>query len=160
MEPLLLRMARWQRTFQHIMAFKIGIATCPEERWELYGREEMWLAMDVVYRGDAQTCRMLETRLIEILKRIPGCYNQKPGGEGISSTTDHKCTVYFVFAPCGGGVGSIVAHRRRLRALGKCGFSSCCKGPSSTPPVASKPLGLALSTCRLNPERNAIIMCV
>jgi len=109
------------------MIFKVGIATSPPERWELYRKEQIWMAMDVIYRGDAQTCRMLETQLITSLKGIRGCYNIQPGGEGISCTADHECAVYFVVAPCGEGVGLTVAYWRRVRALGK-DFIHCACG--------------------------------
>ena len=45
--------------------------------------------MDVVWQGPAQSCRNLERDLTQAVRSIPGCYNDKPGGEGVKVDATH-----------------------------------------------------------------------
>ena len=96
-----------------MMLFKVGICGDPQSRLQLYHTEKVWLAMDLAFQAPAEMCRRLEIELIKALKSTPGCYNIKPGGEGVSTGADYKRFVYFVIAPCGEGISLREAHRRR-----------------------------------------------
>ena len=102
------RLAAWQTSVGPI-AFKIGIAADPEHRfWNTefgYHKEKMWHFMEVTWKGPANEIRDLEIQLIAGLSCLSGCYNQSPGGEGVSAKSTHTCYQYFVVAPCGSGVG-------------------------------------------------------
>jgi len=109
----------WLRALRNLAAFKIGIAFEPEGRWNNdefgYRTEKMWMFMHVMYAGLAQDCRRLEIALIEKLKGVTGCYNERPGGEGVSSTSlsGSTCYCYAVFAPAGAGVSVHTSWRHR-----------------------------------------------
>ena len=109
----------WLRALSNVAAFKIGIAFDPEHRWNNdefgYRTEQMWMFMHVMYAGLDQNCRSLEIALIQKLKNIPGCYNERPGGEGVSSTSSSgsTCHCYAVFAPAGDGVSVHTSWRHR-----------------------------------------------
>ena len=71
-------------------------------------REMIWTFMDVMYAGTRAECRLLEIALISRLGPIPGCYNTRPGGEGISASGGASaplCYCYTVFSPAGHGKG-------------------------------------------------------
>ena len=107
----------WQ-TLLGVMVFKVGIASDPEDRYfhaeYAYQNEGIWLGMDVVWQGPAYDCRALESKLIASLKPLPGCYNDRDGGDGVAPHRDHTCYCYFVVAPAGQGVG--LAQARSIRA--------------------------------------------
>ena len=44
--------------------------------------------MDVACSASAAAMRQLEKDMITCVKQIPGCQNEKPGGEGISPCTE------------------------------------------------------------------------
>ena len=102
--------------------FKIGIAFDPEDRWFNqsfgYAHEEQWTFMDVMVVESAANCRWLEEELISMLKPLAGCYNERKGGEGISSRggASPPCHCYAVYAPAGGGIGVHQAWLKRARA--------------------------------------------
>ena len=84
--------------------------------------------MDVMHMGSAEECRALEIDLIARLRKVPGCYNHKPGGEGISAHSNvaasTSCYCYAVYAPSGSGVSvhtARLSRRRELLALGGSG---------------------------------------
>lgn len=116
------RIAAWSESL-NICIFKIGIAFCPEHRWRNpefgYVTEETWMFMDVMHMGSAEECRTLEIDLIARLRKIPGCYNHKPGGEGISahSAASTSCYCYAVYAPAGSGASVHKAWLSRMRQL-------------------------------------------
>ena len=104
--------------------FKIGIAYSPEDRWNNnvfgYATEERWMFMDVIMcAGSVEQCRALEIDLIARLQKVPGCYNIKPGGEGIFSASGKLLACYCsaVYAPAGSGVSARAAWRARKAAL-------------------------------------------
>ena len=96
---------------------KVGIAFNPAHRWRNddfgYVHEKMWMFMDVMHSGSANECRSLEKDLIQSVRRLPGCYNTRPGGEGVRSATPGTCYCYAVYAPAGSGVGVHAAWRQR-----------------------------------------------
>ena len=103
---ILQRFQMWLASFDDIAAFKIGIAIDPVERYsDGYSKEGQWVFMDVVFRGSVQACHDMERTLIKLLRGIAGCYNIKPGGEGISALTKETCHCYIVYAAAGHGVG-------------------------------------------------------
>ena len=95
-----------------------GIAFDPAHRWRNdefgYVHEKMWMFMDVMHSGSADECRSLEKDLIQSVRRLPGCYNTRPGGEGVRSATPGTCYCYAVYAPAGSGVGVHAAWRHRV----------------------------------------------
>ena len=72
--------------------------------------------MDVMLSGSVAVCRSLERDLISSARRLPGCYNASPGGEGVSSTTPGICCCYAVYAPAGSGLSLHADWRRRSAA--------------------------------------------
>ena len=113
------RVAAWCSALR-VAIFKIGIAYDPKHRWwndEFgYDTEQTWMFMDVMHHGTVEECRSLEIDLIARLQHLPGCYNVKPGGEGISahsSTSSSGCYCYAVYAPAGSGVSIRVDWRKR-----------------------------------------------
>ena len=109
----------WLRALR-IAAFKIGIAFDPLDRWFNgsfgYQKEQMWQFMHVMYVGPPQSCRLLEIALISNLRSIAGCYNERPGGEGVSATSSSSapaCYCYAVYAPAGSGIGMHSSWRQR-----------------------------------------------
>ena len=124
MRRCLWRIAAWSASLG-VCVFKVGIAYDPAHRWGNsdfgYQTEQIWSFMDVSHRGPVAECRALEIALLSRLRNIPGCYNHKPGGEGISensATSSSECYCYSVFAPAGHG-RSLHAEwqERRKRAL-------------------------------------------
>ena len=111
------RIGTWMQALDNIAAFKVGIAFDPAHRWRNdefgYVHEKMWMFMDVMHSGSANECRSLEKDLIESVRRLPGCYNTSPGGEGVRSATPGTCYCYVVYAPAGSGVGVHAAWRQR-----------------------------------------------
>jgi len=113
------RLARWLLTFDAVMVFKVGIAHDPVHRWTNpdygYIRDRVWCTMDLVFAGTSDECRRLEIGLIAATRGLPGCRNERPGGEGIApgSTSGAACYVYFVVAGAGDGLGLNVAWARR-----------------------------------------------
>ena len=105
-----------------ICIFKVGIAYDPADRWSNqqfgYMRDRQWMFMDVMVADSAEECRCLEQELIAALKLLAGCYNEKPGGEGISSLGggSPSCHCYAVYAPAGSGIGVRQACLKRIRA--------------------------------------------
>lgn len=121
------RIAAWKAALG-ICIFKVGIACDPVHRWfnrEFgYAHERRWMFMDVMHVDTPEVCCRLETDLITALKPMAGCYNTRPGGEGISlhggaSTcggASPPCHCYAVYAPAGSGVGVQAAWRLRSDA--------------------------------------------
>ena len=113
----LTRLAAWARTLGSTLAFKVGIAADPDHRYFNrdfgYAKESIWMFMDVVWQGPAQSCRTLERDLTDAVRSIPACYNEKPGGEGVKVDATHACFCYCVIAPCGDGLSLRAAHARR-----------------------------------------------
>ena len=114
------RLLMWSELLGPI-AFKVGIASDTRDRWHCpeigYAREERWHFMDVVLEGPANRCRHMEMALVSRCKGVPGCYNVKPGGEGVNPTRTHMCRVYWVIAEAGLGLGLAAAcDQRRKRA--------------------------------------------
>ena len=113
------RLCMWRRLLGAI-AFKIGIAADPQERYHHpvhgYAMDGVWHFMDVVLEGPAQLCRQMERSLISACRGIQGCHNEAPGGEGVSPNRTHMCRVYVVVAGAGTGVGlAIAVAQRRLK---------------------------------------------
>ena len=115
------RLLMWRGLLGEI-AFKIGIASDARDRYfnpEFgYVREDTWHFMDVVLEGRADDCRQLEIDLIRAFRGVPGCQNERPGGEGVNPTRTHMCTVYLVVAGAGLGVSlkaACLARRKRLQ---------------------------------------------
>ena len=113
------RLLAWRQLVGPI-AFKIGIAADPVDRFRNaefgYALEGLWHFMDVLLEGPADLCRDLEIRLIAAFGCVPGCYIDKPGGEGVNPTRKHVCSVYVVMANASSGVGlrNACLKRRRL----------------------------------------------
>ena len=117
------RIAAWSASLK-VCIFKVGIAYDPDHRWRNkdfgYAPEQIWTFMDVLHRGRVAECRALEIDLIARLRDVPGCYNDKPGGEGISAnsaTCSAECHCYAVFAPAGSGLGVHAEWRKRRQLL-------------------------------------------
>ena len=114
-------MGDWMCTFDHLMVFKIGIAGNPSERYRCreigYVKEKIWLGMDLLFEGPAELCRQLEKTLLRSCQQIPGCYNIRPGGEGVAAGSMHRCFCYIVFAPVGDGIPLYRARALRIKAL-------------------------------------------
>ena len=114
------RLLMWSE-FLGPIAFKVGIASDTRDRWHCpeigYAREGCWHFMDVVLEGPANRCRQMEMALVSRCKGVPGCHNEKPGGEGVNPTRTHMCRVYWVIAEAGSGLGLAAAcDQRRKRA--------------------------------------------
>jgi hypothetical protein len=115
------RLAMWQAVFG-ILIFKVGIAADPLQRYRNaefgYQHEGPWQFMDVLVQARASTCCILEKLLIRSMGTIRGCfgcYNEKPGGEGVQNDSDHDCFVYLTIAEAGHGRDlAREAKRRRL----------------------------------------------
>jgi hypothetical protein len=101
------------------LAFKIGIAADPTERWTNsafgYLHDRQWHVMEVCWRGPANICRALEIDLIAATRGISGCYNDSPGGEGVRPDRAHMCFVYLVCAAAGTGMSLGKAWELRAR---------------------------------------------
>jgi len=103
-----------------MLVFKVGICMDPNERWRNdefggYAAERMWMCLDIIFSGPAESRRQLEIQLIRAVRRVPGCYNVKPGGEGMQRGSLLPCFAYFALAPCGDGVSPEVAYELRVR---------------------------------------------
>lgn len=115
------RIAGWKAAMATCI-FKVGIAYDPADRWlnQQFGYmlERQWMFMDVMVADSAEECRCLEQELIAVLKPLAGCYNEKPGGEGISSRggASPSCHCYAVYAPAGSGIGVHQEWLKRTRA--------------------------------------------
>ena len=115
------RLAMWQAVLG-ILIFKVGIAADPRQRYRNpeygYQHEGPWQFMDVLVQARASTCCVLEKLLIRSLGSISGClgcYNVKPGGEGVQADSGHDCFVYLTIAEAGHGRDlAKEAKRRRL----------------------------------------------
>ena len=129
------RTLSWLRSMSNLTVFKVGIAHDPAHRWSNnefgYVLEHIWMFMDIMVASSPLECRELEITLIAQLQSVSGCYNIKPGGEGIRSSdstppagTDGTCYCYVVFAPAGGGRGLHAEWRDRERALSKLGLDA------------------------------------
>ena len=123
LQRCLWRIAAWGAALK-VCIFKVGIAYDPVHRWGNadfgYVTEQVWMFMDVLYCGPVGDCRSLEIDLIARLRAIAGCYNEKPGGEGISekgSGVPAKCYCYCVFAPAGSGLGVRAEWQRHKRSV-------------------------------------------
>ena len=123
MQRCLWRIAAWGATLK-VFIFKVGIAYDPVHRWGNadfgYVTEQTWMFMDVLHRGPVGECRSLEIDLIARLRAIAGCYNEKPGGEGISENSSGvpvECYCYCVFAPAGSGLGVRSEWQRHKRSV-------------------------------------------
>ena len=101
------------------LAFKIGIAADPIDRWthSEYGylRDRQWHVMEVCWQGPANMCRALEIDLIAASRGISGCYNDSPGGEGVRPDRTHMCFTYLVCAAAGTGLSLRQAWDLRAR---------------------------------------------
>ena len=109
-----------------VCIFKIMFAYDPKHQWLNtdfgYITEERWMFMDVLHRCPVAERCTLETDLITQLGNIPGCYNDKPGGEGISkhsTTSSSECYCYDLFAPAGSGLGVHEDRQRRKQSESK-----------------------------------------
>ncbi len=115
-----MRLMMWKHLFG-IIVFKIGIAADPTHRFRNpefgYIKERVWHLMDVVLRGPANLCRVLEMQLISAMGLVQGCYNLKPGGEGVGKDQTYGCCVYLVVAEAGHGMGLSVAWTKRRKLL-------------------------------------------
>ena len=102
------------------MAFKIGIASDPHDRYHNdefgYEHEGIWHFMEVTAMETAQVCRLLERWLIRTLKMFPGCQNVRAGGDGVRADRTHTCFVYMVVAAAGTGRSLAAARRARIGA--------------------------------------------
>ena len=108
------RFLQWATLYNDMAVFKVGIAIDPVKRFSEYLESDgFWAAMEVVFQGSVQDCHAMERSLIYILKNIPGCYNVKPGGEGISVRTIATCHCYLVYAPAGHGKALRSVRTRR-----------------------------------------------
>ena len=120
------RLMMWKRLFG-VIIFKVGIAAGPSIRYNNlefgYAKEGIWRLMDVVVRGPANVCRQLEIELISALSTVQGCYNQKPGGEGVGKDRVHLCFVYLVVADAGHGHVLQVSCKRRRQDVGGVGVA-------------------------------------
>ena len=79
-----------------------------------YSCDRCWHFMDLLAEAPAHVCRELEKMIIAATQAIPGCRNDKPGGEGVSADSVHRCYVYIVCAGAGQGVSLEVAYRMRI----------------------------------------------
>jgi hypothetical protein len=111
------RLLMWRNLIGPII-FKIGIAAEPSHRFNNleygYRREGIWQFMDVVLCGSARVCRQWEIDLIFALQSFAGCYNVKPGGEGVGKERTYICYLYIVVCDAGSGPLSAAVKRRRL----------------------------------------------
>jgi hypothetical protein len=121
------RLMMWKRLFG-VIVFKVGIAAEPTKRYHEpdfgYAKEGIWRFMDVVVSAPANFCRHLEIELISAFRAVPGCYNEKPGGEGVSKDRVHLCFVYLVVADAGHGHALHISCKRRRLVDQADGFSS------------------------------------
>ena len=100
------RFQMWLAACGDVAAFKIGIAIDPTIDIYLdYMQGGQWHFMDVVFRGSVMASGDMEAALISLLKSIPGCYNIKPGREGINASSPATCHCYIVYAAAGHGIG-------------------------------------------------------
>ena len=118
------RLLMWSELLGPI-AFKVGIASDTRDRWHCpehgYARDGCWRFMDVVLEGPANRCRHMEMALVSRCKGVPGCHNERPGGEGVNPTRTHMCRVYWVIAEAGLGISLATAcAQRRKRARVQC----------------------------------------
>ena len=131
MDHVIYRLDMWRRLLGPIV-FKIGIAADIRHRyWNSefgYHREGIWHFMDVVLEGRADICRDMEKSLIHAFRRIPGCYNERPGGEGVSPHCRHMCRVYLVVAEAASGIGLGTAHAQRQRSRSRAAGMACAVG--------------------------------
>jgi hypothetical protein len=115
-----MRLMMWKYLFG-ILVFKIGIAADPTHRFRNpefgYTQDRVWHLMDVVLAGPANLCRVLEMQLISAMGLVQGCYNLKPGGEGVGKDHTYGCYVYLVVAEAGHGMGLSVAWNKRRKLL-------------------------------------------
>jgi hypothetical protein len=120
------RLMMWKHLFG-VIIFKVGIAAEPSIRYNNlefgYAKEGIWRLMDVVVRGPANVCRQLEIELISALGPVQGCYNEKPGGEGVGKDKVHLCFVYLVVADAGHGHALQVSCKRRRQDFGGVGVA-------------------------------------
>ena len=79
--------------------------------------------MDVVVRGPANVCRQLEIELVSALSTVQGCYNQKPGGEGVGKDRVRLCFVYLVVADAGHDHALQVSCKRCRKGVGGVGVA-------------------------------------
>ena len=154
-QKCLWRIASWGKSLG-IFVFKIGIAHSPQARWDQYDAEEMWQFMDVMHEDNPEACRCLEKALIGILRKVSGCYNVAPGGEGVrAGAVDGKCFCYTVYAPAGHGVGLREAWRSRMHV--RSGGAGCHSRHSpwlshrGPPPVGFATGGLPAGCCSWRP---------
>ena len=108
-----------------VAAFKLGIAMSPIRRFKglswSYKYSEGFTEMMLLMASTATECRALETMLIARFRARPGCYNEKPGGEGIRDS-ELLCFTYAVFADAGTGralglpAREVPGHRTALRS--------------------------------------------
>ena len=70
--------------------------------------------MEIVWRGPANLCRLLEMALIARLKPVEGCDNEKDGGDGVRADRTYACAVYVVLAGAGHGSLARAVKRRRM----------------------------------------------
>ena len=113
------RLAMWQAALE-VLIFKVGIAADPVQRYRNaeYGcqHEGHWQFMDVLVQARASTCCMLEKLLIRSMGSMTGCvgcYNEKPGGEGVQNDSGHDCFVYLTVAEAGHGRDLAKEAKRR-----------------------------------------------
>jgi hypothetical protein len=115
-----MRLMMWKYLFG-VIVFKIGIAADPTHRFRNpefgYTKERVWHLMDVVLAGPANLCRVLEMQLISAMGLVQGCYNLKPGGEGVGKDQTYRCCVYLVVAEAGHGMAVSVAWTKRRKLL-------------------------------------------
>ena len=124
LQRCLWRIAAWGAALK-VCIFKVGIAYDPKHRWGNddfgYATEQTWMFMDVLHCGPAGECRALEIDLIARLIAMAGCYNEKPGGEGISANSSGvpvmPCYCYCVFAPAGSGLGVRAEWQQRHKRV-------------------------------------------
>lgn len=110
------RLVMWRRLLGGIVIFKFGIAASPRRRYhDGYRQEGFWQMMDVVLCTGADSCRLMERKLIAAFREVQGIYNVKPGGEGVREDRTHTCYVYMVLAEAGHGKCLTKAAARRRR---------------------------------------------
>ena len=117
-EHCIARWAAWQASNNWLLAFKIGIAFDPRDRFlnKSFGYilEQRWHFMEVMCSGESNEIRQLEMQLISALKKFQGCMNERGGGDGVSPETQGTCFSYMVFARAGDGIGLQAAWKKAL----------------------------------------------
>lgn len=87
-----------------LTVFKIGMTWRPNFRWSNsifgYRHDPDYTGMVLLHRDDTRAIAVLESALISEFRKLPGCRNDAPGGEGIPKSmpaSDSQSYLYLVY---------------------------------------------------------------